>query len=90
MLLFSPHYAWYILWLVPFFTLVPNLPMLVYLMGFFYLDTTSYAVPGPRMFFLNTILYGATLAAFAVWMATRRWRVLHRFFPPSGVGEASA
>jgi len=28
MFLFSPHYAWYIIWLVPFFTLMPNLPIL--------------------------------------------------------------
>ena len=34
MFLFSPHYAWYILWLVPFFTLMPNLPILTYVLGF--------------------------------------------------------
>jgi alpha-1,6-mannosyltransferase len=66
MLLFSPHYAWYILWLIPFFTLQPNLPTLAYLTGFFYLYTTELADPGPKMFLLNTILYGLTLAA-------RRW-----------------
>jgi alpha-1,6-mannosyltransferase len=77
MLLFSPHYAWYIIWLVPFFSVLPNLPMLVYLMGFFYLYTTKYAMPGPGTFFLNEILYGSTLAAFAIWMLARRWP-LHR------------
>jgi hypothetical protein len=77
MLLFSPHYAWYILWLVPFFTLMPNPPVLVYLMGFFYLYTTAYAMPGPGTFFLNKILYGAALATFVVWMALRKWPV-HR------------
>jgi hypothetical protein len=69
-LLFSPHYAWYIVWLIPFFTLQPNLPMLTYLMGFFYLYTTALADPGPKMFLLNEMLYGTTLVAFAVWL----WR----------------
>jgi alpha-1,6-mannosyltransferase len=78
MLLFSPHYAWYIIWLVPFFTLIPNPPVLVYLMGFFYLYTTQYATPGPGTFFLNKVLYGATLCSFVVWMALRRWRVHRR------------
>jgi alpha-1,6-mannosyltransferase len=77
MLLFSPHYAWYILWLVPFFALMPNLPSLTYLMGFFYLYTTALAMPGPGTFLINEVLYGATLTAFAVWMAMRRWP-LHR------------
>jgi alpha-1,6-mannosyltransferase len=72
MLLFAPHYAWYIVWLVPFFALMPNPPVLVYLMGFFYLYTTAYAVPGPGIFFLNKILYGATLCALVAWMAMRR------------------
>ena len=74
MLLFSPHYAWYIIWLLPFFALMPNLPMLAYLMGFFYLYTTAYANPGPGTFFLNKILYGSTLAAFAIWITARKWR----------------
>jgi hypothetical protein len=73
MLLFAPHYAWYIVWLVPFFTLQPNLPVLLYLMGFFYLYTTQYAMPGPGTFFLNKILYAGTAAAFVLWIAARRW-----------------
>jgi hypothetical protein len=77
MLLFSPHYGWYIIWLIPFFALMPNLPTLVYLMGFFYLYTTQYAMPGPGTFFLNNILYGSTVAAFAIGMVARRWP-LHR------------
>ena len=77
MFLFSPHYAWYIIWLVPFFTLMPNLPILTYLLGFFYLYTTALAEPGPRMFLANEILYAAVLAALILQLALNRWP-LHR------------
>jgi hypothetical protein len=77
MLLFSPHYAWYVIWLIPFFTVQPNLAVLVYLMGFFYGYTTALAAPGPTMFLLNKYLYSATVAAFLIWLIARRWP-LHR------------
>jgi hypothetical protein len=77
MFLFSPHYAWYIIWLVPFFTLMPNLPILTYLLGFFYLYTTALAVPGPKIFLANEILYAAVFAAFLIQLALTRWP-LHR------------
>jgi len=77
MFLFSPHYAWYILWLVPFFTLMPNLPILTYLLGFFYLYTTALAEPGPKMFLANKILYAAVFAALLIQLALKRWP-LHR------------
>ena len=73
MLLFSPHYPWYVVWLVPFFVLVPNLPLLVYLMGFFYLFTTQLADPGPKMFLLNKILYGGVAVAMVLHWSWRRW-----------------
>jgi hypothetical protein len=86
MLLFAPHYAWYIIWLIPFFTLLPNLPALTYLMGFFYLYTTRFATPGPGTFFLNCTLYGGTLAAFAIWIAmylrSNRKRTIRGFRHP--------
>jgi hypothetical protein len=66
MLLFSPHYPWYIAWLIPFFCLMPNLPALVYIGGFFYGYTTDLADPGPKMFLLNEYLYAAVLIAVAV------------------------
>jgi hypothetical protein len=80
MFLFSPHYAWYIIWLVPFFTLMPTLPILTYLLGFFYLYTTALAVPGPRMFLANEILYAAVCAAFLIQLAVRRWPVHRTLF----------
>jgi alpha-1,6-mannosyltransferase len=72
MLLFSPHYAWYIVWLVPFLVLVPSLPLMVYVMGFFYLFTTQLAEPGPKMFLLNEILYGAVAVAMVAQLVMRR------------------
>jgi alpha-1,6-mannosyltransferase len=77
MFLFSPHYAWYIIWLVPFFTLMPNLPILTYLLGFFYLYTTALAEPGPKMFLANEILYAAVFAALILQLVLKRWP-LHR------------
>jgi alpha-1,6-mannosyltransferase len=77
MFLFSPHYAWYIIWLVPFFTLMRNLPILTYLLGFFYLYTTALAEPGPKMFLANEILYAAVFVAFIVQIILNRWPI-HR------------
>ena len=73
MFLFSPHYPWYILWLVPFFTLLPNLPILTYLMAFFYLFTTALADGTiPKMFIVNKILYGLVCVAVLIYLALRR------------------
>jgi hypothetical protein len=75
MLLFSPHYAWYIIWLLPFFTVTPSLTVLTYLMGFFYWYTTALAEPGPKMFLANKYLYAMVLAAAIIEAALRRWPV---------------
>lgn len=83
MFLFSPHYAWYILWLVPFFTLMPNLPILTYLLGFFYLYTTALAEPGPKMFLANEILYAAVLAATLLQVASKHWPIHRSLFVQS-------
>jgi alpha-1,6-mannosyltransferase len=80
MFLFSPHYAWYILWLLPFFTLMPNVPILAYLLGFFYLYTTALAEPGPKMFLANEILYAGVLAALALQFAFDRWPIHRSLF----------
>jgi alpha-1,6-mannosyltransferase len=93
MLLFSPHYAWYIAWLVPFFCLLPNLPTAVYLMGFFYGYTTALADPGPKMFLLNEYLYAAVLTAVLVHLGLRSvlgyWPVRRRLFQPERTFAAS-
>ncbi len=75
MLLFSPHYAWYNLWLVPLMVLVPSLPLFTYTLGFFYGYTTGLAAPGPKMFLLNERLYLAVATAFLLQLALDRWPV---------------
>jgi len=74
MLLFSPHYPWYLAWLVPFFTVVPSISTVTYFGGLFFMSSTSLAVgSGPKQFLLNKILYSALLAAVALEFLMRRW-----------------
>jgi alpha-1,6-mannosyltransferase len=74
MLLFSPHYPWYIVWLVPFFALTPNLPLLAYLMAFYYGFATELADPGPKMFLLNKLIYGFVALVILLQVTVlRRW-----------------
>ena len=83
MLLFSPHYPWYVAWLVPFLVLEPNLTVFTYVCGLFYLCTTAMAVgSGPQQFLLNKYLYGWTLAAFVVELVLRRWPIHRVVFAP--------
>lgn len=78
MILFSPHYPWYVAWLIPFLVLLPNLTAFTYICGLFYLCTTAMAVgSGPQQFLLNRYLYGSVLTALLIEMALRRWP-LHR------------
>ena len=75
MLLFSPHYAWYNVWLVPFMVVAPSLPLFTYVLGFFYAYTTGLATPGPKMFLLNERLYLAVAVSFALHFVCRRFPV---------------
>ena len=84
MLLFSPHYPWYVVWLLPFFALQPRWTLLAYLLAFFYGFTTRFANPGPLMFLLDKWLYGAVAVAFVVQWAWVRWD-LGRWFVNRGV-----
>lgn len=79
MLLFSPHYAWYIAWLIPLLALDPNWVTLTYVCAFFYGFTTQWAMPGPKMFVLNSWIYCAVSCAFAVEIVWRGWRLARRF-----------
>ncbi len=72
MLLFSPHYPWYVAWLVPFLVLVPSLTVFTYVCGLFYLCYTALAVgSGPKQFLLNETLYSVVIAAAVVEIAVR-------------------
>ncbi len=72
MLLFSPHYPWYVAWLLPFLVLMPRWTVATYVMGMFYLCTTALAVGyGPQQFRLNERLYGAVAIAFILEAAVR-------------------
>jgi hypothetical protein len=72
MLLFSSHYPWYYLWLLPFVCLIPYVPMLYFTTACFYLYTTQLANPGAAMYYMFEWLY-ATTALLALWcMGTRR------------------
>ncbi len=73
MLLFSPHYPWYVAWLVPLFLLTPDPAMLVYTYSVFYWLTTKYAEPGPGMFLANSWTYGATAAAMLFVLLWHRY-----------------
>jgi alpha-1,6-mannosyltransferase len=66
MLLFSSHYPWYYLWLLPFLCLIPYVPMLYFITACFYLYTTQLANPGPAMYYMFQWLY-ATTALLALW-----------------------
>ncbi|ADV84482.1 glycosyltransferase 87 family protein [Terriglobus saanensis] len=81
MLLFSPRYPWYVAWLVPFVTIVPDLTAFAYICGLFYMCTTSLAVgSGPSQFLLNKCLYGGVFFAFLLDIILRRWPIHRRHF----------
>jgi alpha-1,6-mannosyltransferase len=73
MLLFSPHYAWYLAWLIPLMALWPNWVTVVYVCAFFYGYTTKWADGTPdHSFFLNAWIYVVVaLAAIVGWLWSR-------------------
>jgi hypothetical protein len=78
MLAFSPHYPWYLAWLIPFGVLMPNLPLFTYALGLFYLSATSLGAGTiESQYRLNSILYAVVLIAFLLeWMVREgysRW-----------------
>lgn len=64
MLVFSPHYPWYLAWLIPFGVLLPNLPIFTYTLGLFYLSATPLGAGAPEtQYRLNCLLYAGVLLA---------------------------
>jgi alpha-1,6-mannosyltransferase len=87
MLLFSPHYPWYIAWLVPMLVLVPNVPLLAYVCVFFYMCTTPLADGTlPKLLVLNEILYASI--AVVLQVAVSKWPVREWFARERLRGEA--
>lgn len=70
MLAFSPHYPWYLAWLIPFGVLLPNLMIFIYTLGLFYLSATLLgAGTTESQYRLNCILYALVfLAGVFEWM----------------------
>jgi hypothetical protein len=74
MLAFSPHYPWYVAWLIPFGVLLPNLPVFTYTLGLFYLCATSLgAGTVAAQYQLNCALYSAVVIAVVVELPVRFW-----------------
>ena len=88
MLLFSSHYPWYYLWLLPFLTVIPWLPMLYFVTACFYLYTTQLANPGPAMYYMFEWLYGTT-AVLALYSTLRGSYERKSFRNASGAGRAA-
>jgi alpha-1,6-mannosyltransferase len=75
MLAFSPHYPWYVAWLIPFGVLLPNLPVFAYALGLFYLLATPLGAGTPEaQYRLNCLLYAVVFAVVILEMAIRIWR----------------
>lgn len=72
MLAYSPHYPWYLAWLIPLGVLLPNLPIFTYTLGLFYLSATSLgAGTTESQYRLNCILYAVVLLAGVVELMVR-------------------
>jgi len=70
----TPHYPWYFLWLLPLLCLVPYWPMLLLTSASFLLYL-ALANRSPVMeLVVNSLLYGLFLAAVVVHLGLRRWR----------------
>lgn len=72
--LFSPHYAWYFLWLVPFATLAGYLPVIVLTLAAGYFYSTVLTDLAPMNFWVNSWLYSIFVAAVAIDLLVRWYR----------------
>jgi hypothetical protein len=55
--LYSPHYPWYYLWLLPYLAIVPWRPAFYLVAASTYLFGTNLGAPGEPMYHLNILLY---------------------------------
>lgn len=74
MLAFSPHYPWYVAWLVPFGVLLPNGTVFAYILGLFYLCATPLGAGTPEaQYQLNCLLYAGVLIVAILEISIRVW-----------------
>lgn len=76
-LLFSPHYPWYFLWILPFAVMLRYLPAIVLTLEATYWFSTALALPGEKMFRMNEYMYGIFFAAVLADQFVRWWRNAH-------------
>jgi alpha-1,6-mannosyltransferase len=75
MVAFSPHYPWYVAWLIPFGVLLPNVPVFAYALGLFYLSSTPLGAGTlESQYHLNCFLYGGVFLFLALEVVVRIWR----------------
>ena len=70
-ILFSPHYPWYFLWILPFAVMLRYFPAIVLTLEATYWFATELAVPGEKMFRMNEYMYGIFFAAVAIDLLVR-------------------
>ena len=73
LLLATPHYPWYFLWLLPFLCLTPYWPGLLLTAASFVLYVTLEDRSPAREFLVNTLLYGSFGLAAAIHVCVHRW-----------------
>jgi hypothetical protein len=72
-ILYSPHYPWYFLWLLPYAAIVPWRPAFYLLAASTYLFGTNLGAPGEPMFHLNVLLYSGFAFMLAYDFVASRW-----------------
>lgn len=72
-LLFSPHYPWYFIWILPFAVMLRYLPAIVLTLEATYWFATSLALPGEKMFRMNEYMYGIFFVALLADLFVRWW-----------------
>jgi alpha-1,6-mannosyltransferase len=74
MLAFSPHYPWYVAWLIPFGVLLPNAPVFAYTLGLFYLSATPLGAGTlVSQYRLNCFLYAGVFLLIVFEVVVRIW-----------------
>ncbi len=87
-MLFSPHYPWYFIWILPFAVMLRYLPAIVLTLEATYWFSTELALPGPKMFRMNEYMYSIFFAAVLSDLLVRWWRNAHPVPELSYAGEA--